>query len=162
MDSDNESEVKLKLPGLISNEGFCPSLRFGLERHLQEFMADNWEKIPLSQEWDIYHEQGDPEAGLEYPCDVGRIDILARHRNGKDWLVIELKKYQTSDVTVGQVLRYMGWVKNKMATPGEEIKGLIIAQQPNESLLYALNAIPNVDLQLYEVEFRLSPATKVK
>lgn len=149
------------LPGPIPVEGLYPSLGFGLERQLKEFIADNWEKISLSQEWDIYSDQNDDDVGVEYPCDVGAIDILARNKNGKDWLVIELKRNQTNDVTVGQVLRYMGWVKREMAEPDEKVKGLIIAREANYKLLYALNATNDVEMQLYEVEFRLHQAQKL-
>lgn len=134
---------------------YYSSLEFKLERHLQEFLADNWEKISLNQHWSLYSENDDDDAGVEYPCDVGSIDILARHKNGKDWLVIELKRNQAIDDTLGQVLRYMGWVKAEMAKPGEKVQGMIVARKPNQKLLYALNATNDVDLQLYEVEFRL-------
>lgn len=143
------------------NSEFYPSLGFKLERHLQDFIADNWVKIPLSQEWTIYAEQGDDDAGVEYPCDVGSIDILARHKNGKDWLIIELKRNQTDDDTVGQVLRYMGWIKAEKAEPNENVKGLIIAREANQKLMYALNVTNDIDLQLYEIEFRLRQAPKV-
>lgn len=149
------------LTGNLTSNEFCPSLGFRLERHLQDFIADNWGKIPLSQEWTIYAEQGDDDAGVEYPCDVGSIDILARHKNGKDWLVIELKRNQTNDDTVGQVLRYMGWLKAEKAEPDEKVQGLIIAREPNQKLLYALRATKDLDLQLYEVEFRLRQAPKM-
>lgn len=129
--------------------------RFGLERHLQEFLRDNWDQTELGKEWILYSEQGDPEAGYEYPCNVGRIDLLARHRTRKDWLVIELKRDQTGDATLGQVLRYMGWVGTEMAQPGEAVKGLIIAQDVDSRLTYALKAVRNVTLQTYEVEFHL-------
>jgi hypothetical protein len=36
--------------------------------------------------------QVDEEAGYEYPCDVGRIDLLAKHKKEGRWLVIELKR----------------------------------------------------------------------
>lgn len=140
---------------------FCSSLGFRLERQLQEFIADNWERISLNQEWSIYSEKDDDDVGVEYPCDVGFIDILAKHKNNNDWLVIELKRNQTNDDAVGQVLRYMGWVKEKMAKPGENVQGLIIAREENQKLLYALNAAKNVDLRLYEVEFRLRQASKI-
>jgi len=38
----------------------------------------------LGQEWEIYRETGDEEAGFEYPTDAGRIDILARIRVGQN------------------------------------------------------------------------------
>lgn len=132
-----------------------PSMAFGIERCLQTFLAANWEKIALGENWKIYSEPGDKEYGVEYPCGVGRIDILAQHKDESQWLVIELKRDQTDDVTVGQVLRYMGWVKNKMAKPEEKVSGLIIARQPEENLQYALSAIENVDFQIYEIDFRL-------
>jgi len=145
--------------GPISAKGFYSFLGFGLERQLHEFMTDNWEKISLGQEWIIYSDESGDDVGVEYPCGrIGSIDILARHKNGKDWLVVELKRNQTNDDTVGQVLRYMGWVKAKKAEPDEKVKGLIIAREANQKLLYALNATKDVDLQLYEVEFRLHQA----
>ena len=143
----------------ISNEP-SPSMAFGIERCLQTFLAANWEKIALGENWKIFGEPGDDEYGVEYPCGAGRIDILAQHKDETQWLVIELKRDQTDDVTVGQVLRYMGWVKSKLAEPEEKVSGLIIARQPEENLQYALSAIENVDFQIYEIDFRLKPVAR--
>ena len=121
--------------------------QFGLERHLQDFLRDNWDTTALSRQ--------DPEAGFEYPCDIGRIDILAHHRSEPRWLVVELKRNQTSDQTVGQVLRYIGWVRSRLAKPGEKVEGLIIAREIDAGFTYALSATTDVALNLYEVEFRL-------
>lgn len=136
-----------------------PEGRFGLERHLHQFLRDNWQQISLGQEWEIYEEDGEPEAGYEYPCGIGRIDILAKHRTEKRWLVIELKRDQSSDQTVGQVSRYIGWVKKNLAEPGEKVEGLVISRQADDRIRYAIAAIPDVRLNLYEVEFRLKPDT---
>jgi hypothetical protein len=129
--------------------------RFGLERHLQEFLRDNWETTELAKEWVIFEEDGDPEAGCEYPCPVGRIDLLARHRKEPRWLVVELKRGQSSDQTVGQVLRYMGWVQRELADAGEQVEGLVIAQAADEGLRYAITAAGRVRLMLYKVDFQL-------
>ena len=128
---------------------------FGLERHLHEFLRDNWNGLPIGKEWAIYSEPGDEEAGYEYPCSIGRIDILAYHRKKSKWLVIELKRNQTSDSTVGQVLRYMGWVQEELAEDGETVQGMVIAHEADESIQYALKPLKNIELKLYEVEFRL-------
>ncbi len=133
------------------------SQRFGLERHLHEFLRDNWNHLSLGKEWSIYAEPGDEEAGYEYPCSIGRIDLLAKHRSAPRWLVIELKRNQSSDSTVGQILRYIGWVGEHLAVPNETVEGLVIAHQADESIRYALKPLNNVALQLYEVEFRLHP-----
>ena len=129
--------------------------RFGLERHLHEFLRDNWDRTELGREWAIHEEDGDPEAGYEYPCDVGRIDLLVKHRTRNRWLVIELKRDRSSDATVGQILRYVAWVRTHMAQPGDEVEGLVIAHEADKGLDYALSAAPGIGLRLYEVDFRL-------
>jgi len=128
---------------------------FGLERHLHEFLLDNWAQTKLGQEWDLYSEDGDPQAGSEYPTDVGRIDLLARHKTDPAWLVIELKRGQTGDATLGQVLRYMGWIRRNLAQEGDQVRGLIIAREPDRALTYALQVVSDVTLKLYSVTFSL-------
>lgn len=49
-----------------------------------------------------------------------------------------------------------GWVKKDLAQAGERVEGLVIAREADESIEYALSAVPDVRLQLYEVEFRLN------
>lgn len=129
--------------------------RFGLERHLHEFLRDNWSHLEVGREWALYQEPGDEEAGYEYPCDVGRIDLLAKHKTQPRWLVVELKRNQTSDQTVGQLLRYIGWVKLHLAEDRDEVHGMIICREADAALRYALSTVPNVKLRLYEVEFHL-------
>lgn len=128
---------------------------FGLEKHLHEFLVANWSKIDLGHHWNLFEEDGEV-AGIEYPCpNVGKIDILATAKTGNQWLVIELKRAQTSDETVGQVLRYMGYVRRQLAKPGETVHGLIIAHDVDAKLLYALDSLPNVELMQYSVNFQL-------
>ncbi len=135
--------------------------RFALERHLQDFLLDNWDRTDLGKDWDIYSADGDDEAGFEFPTDVGQIDLLAKHRRESRWLVVELKRDQTSDATIGQLSRYMGWVKNKLSKPDEQVEGMVIAHKADESIRYALSVVPNVSLLLYQLEFRLTPAAKI-
>jgi hypothetical protein len=116
---------------------------FGLERHLQAFLEDNWEKTLLGKEWGLYEEDGEI-VGVEYETgEVGRIDLLARNSKNQKWLVVELKKSQSSDQTLGQVLRYMGWVEENLAQ-GEVVEGLIIARSADERLRLALKNAKNV------------------
>jgi len=138
---------------LVENEQ-----RFGLERHLHDFLRDNWNYLNLGREWALYKEPGDDEAGYEYPTAVGRIDLLAKHKTQPLWLVVELKRNQTSDQTVGQLLRYIGWVKRHRAKDGDEVHGMIICRSADDALHYALSTVPNVELWLYEVAFHLKEA----
>ncbi|HAA70685.1 MAG TPA: hypothetical protein DCE55_16225 [Planctomycetaceae bacterium] len=119
-------------------------------------MLDNWENTDLGKEWDLAQDGGDIKGyGYERPTSVGRIDLLAFHKSEKRWLVIELKQDQTSDKTIGQLLRYMDWVKRELATVEETAEGLVIARNDDEKLRYALAATGGIRFMRYEVDFRL-------
>jgi restriction system protein len=134
---------------------------FHLEKHLLDFLVTNWAVSSLGPIWEIFHEKG-KLVGVEFDtCEIGRIDILAHSRKELGWLVIELKRGQSEDETVGQVLRYMGWVQENLADETVPVKGLIICQEDTPKLRYALKNTNNVDLMLYEVSFSLkAPETK--
>jgi len=74
------------------------------------------------------------------------------------YVVIELKRNQTSDDTVGQVLRYMGWVTENLQE--KNVRGIIVAGTYDEKLYYAQNMIQAVDVFLYEVQFKLKEYKK--
>ena len=141
--------------GLV--DGPITDTKFGLERHLHDFLKDNWNNTTLGREWNIYSEPGDQEAGYEYPCGaVGRIDILAKHNKSDNrWLVVELKRGQTDTNTVGQVLKYIGWVKQELAESNDRVEGIIIAREVDEGLKYALSETENIKTLLYEIKFTL-------
>jgi len=143
---------------LSSETSETEDLRFGLERHLHDFLRDNWDRTEFSKDWTLELEEGEPDAGYEYPTSIGRIDLLAKRRSGGEYLVIELKRGQSSDDTVGQILRYMGWVDAELLEEGESVRGLIIAHSEDEKLRYALRRVQDVELRLYEVSFRLLDA----
>ncbi len=128
---------------------------FALERQLEEFLLENWDRTPLAKEWTVFKTPDDPEAGNQFPTDVGRIDILAVHKVQLRFLVVELKRNQSTHETVGQALKYVGWVKKHLAKDGQSVEALIIAHQAEKSIQYALSALPNVSMMTYDVEFRL-------
>ncbi len=107
---------------------------FALEKYLKEFLSDNWDHLDLGKEWKIYLKDGDP-VGLEFNTnEVGKIDILARHRNDPRWLVIELKRNQPGDGALGQLQRYMGWVKKNLGQ-ADEVHGSIICRKVDQKAL---------------------------
>ena len=77
---------------------------FALEKHLEDFLVQNWNGTELSRDFDIYEEDGE-RVGQQFPTDTGPIDILAISKDRKALLVVELKKGRASDVVVGQLLR---------------------------------------------------------
>lgn len=63
-----------------------------------------------------------------------------------------MKKSKSSDVVIGQILRYIGWVKEKLAKD-YNVRGIIIVKEKDEKLDYALKDAPKVNLFIYNVSF---------
>jgi len=129
---------------------------FVLEKYLEEFIVTNFNAI-FKGKLKIY-EDTEGNDGQQYSTDVGSIDILAVEKASNSFVVIELKKGRPSDQVVGQILRYMGWVKLNLCTDGQTVKGLIICRDPDPKLSYALAMTNNIDVQYYSVSFALRNA----
>lgn len=129
---------------------------FVLEKHLEDFLIYNWGQTELSKKYDLVTDEGVVVA-QQYPSDTGPIDILALSKDKKEYLVIELKKGKTSDVVVGQTLRYMGFVKNVLAINKENVRGVIIALEDDLRLRNAVSMVETIDFYRYEINFKLNP-----
>ncbi|MDG4720723.1 endonuclease NucS domain-containing protein [Thalassospira aquimaris] len=142
-------------PTLISTDELVedPSV-FALEKHLEDFLVRNWASTELGKSYNIFEDEGEP-VGQQYPTDTGPIDILALRKDGKEILVVELKKGRASDAVVGQVQRYMGYVLDELAEPGQSVRGCIIALEDDLRLRRALRATNNIDFYRYQVSFKL-------
>lgn len=127
---------------------------FALEKHLEDFLVKNWKQTDLGRLYDIYEEEGEL-VGQQYPSDTGPIDILAISRDKKELLVVELKKGRVSDVVVGQIQRYMGFVKEELAESGQIVKGVIIGSDDDLRIRRALSVTSNIEFFKYQISFKL-------
>ncbi len=127
---------------------------FALEKHLEDFLVRNWKKTELGKKYDIFEENGEL-VGQQYQTDTGTIDILAVSKNRKEVLVIELKRGRTSDVVVGQIQRYMGYVKEELLEQGQTVRGMIIGLEADNRLRRALSVCQNIDFYRYQIDFKL-------
>lgn len=145
----------VKPPTIVSNDSTVedPSV-FALEKHLEDFLVQNWKQTELGKKYDIYEEDGEL-VGQQYPSDTGPIDILAVSKDKKTLLVVELKKGRVSDNVVGQIQRYMGYVKEELAEPNQEVKGIIIALEDDIRIKRALSVTNNIEFYRYQVSFKL-------
>ncbi len=127
---------------------------FALEKHLEDFLVQNWKQTLLGQEYDIFEEDGEL-IGQQYPTDTGPMDILAISKDKTELLVVELKRGRASDRVVGQIQRYMGYAVEELAEEGQTVKGIIIALEDDLRLQRALKVAPNIDFYRYKVSFEL-------
>lgn len=127
---------------------------FALEKHLEDFLVQNWDKTLLAEKYNIYEVDGEI-VGQQFPTDTGNIDILAISKDGKEILVIELKKGRASDHVVGQIQRYMGYIQDELLETGQTVKGAIIALEDDIRVKRALSVVDNIDFYKYQVSFKL-------
>jgi Endonuclease NucS C-terminal domain len=153
-----ELELLIEHPGVqitTSDDTIEDPTVFALEKHLEDFLVDNWNHTDLGKDYDIYESDGEI-VGQQFPTDTGPIDILAISKDKKSILVIELKKGRISDVVVGQIQRYMGYVKEELADKNQEVKGVIIALEDDLRLRRALSVTQNIEFMTYEIKFKLN------
>lgn len=110
-----------------------------LERDVETHLVRNLDSI----------EKGLRFVDRQVSVDVGRIDILAEDASGRR-VVIELKVGQAKDSAVGQIARYLGWYGRQ---DGKRPRGLLIASEFPEAVRYAAEAISDLSLVEYKVQF---------
>ena len=126
---------------------------FYMEQQLEDFIIENWEETEFGKKYELIYEDGDLKS-QQFKTDIGKIDILAKDKKNQNYVVIELKRNQTSDDTVGQITRYMGWVEEKLGD--RNVKGIIVAGKYDEKLYYAQKRLKDIEVFLYQVNFKLS------
>ena len=136
--------VQLNDPVLVASDPDVEdAAAFAMEKHLEDFLVKNWAQTELGKDYDIYAEDGEP-VGQQYPTDTGPMDLLAVKKDKSELLVVELKRGKASDVVVGQVLRYMGFVKEDLAESHQAVRGAIIALEDDLRIRRALAVTPSI------------------
>jgi RecB family endonuclease NucS len=172
---ENDSEVRLVPPGsgvveanvsaVLGGGGEQedapeePDAQFGLEYQLRDFLAENIQRLDVDgRRLRLYVDPSGAD-GIEYPTAVGRIDLLAVDDAGA-FFVFELKRARSPDHAMGQLTRYMGWVRQTIGRD-RPVNGVIVAKEISDALRYAVSVVPNVRLFEYDVEFTLRPAHEI-
>ncbi|MFT4109105.1 endonuclease NucS domain-containing protein [Propionicimonas sp.] len=146
-------------PQLVSTDPEVEDpVQFALEKYLEEFLVDNWAKTELGKGYDIYCDEEGTQIGRQYLSDTGPLDILAVSKDRTELLVVELKRGKASDSVVGQIQRYMGYIKDQVAEPTQAVRGVIIALDDDLRIRRALSVATNIDFYRYQVKFALTKA----
>jgi len=124
---------------------------FAYEKDLQNFLAKNLDTIETGLR--LFEDEG--IKGIEFPVGGRFIDILAVDKNS-DWVVIELKVSRGYDRVIGQLLRYMAWIKKNQAEPNQKVRGIIVARDISEDLTLACSELANVQLFEYQLSVQLN------
>ena len=147
---DRETEVE-ELAEEEADERAAASSEFLLEKDLQRYLAENLETIEPGLR--LYEEDG--VRGFEFDAGGRRIDILAIDKSGS-LVVLELKVSRGYDRVVGQLLRYVNWIRQNIAEPDQRVRGMIVCRTMTEDLRLACASIPDVELFEYSLSVTVS------
>ena len=126
------------------------------ESYLEQWLVENWDRVDFGARLRLFEENGE-SVGQQYNTrSVGRIDLLCEDSTSGALVVIELKKGRPSDAVVGQLARYMGWVKENLAA-GREVQGIVLTPEYDDKLRYAAKAVQGIRLLRYEIRLEIFP-----
>ena len=128
---------------------------FALESHLEEFLIRNWGDVEFGKDYDLLRNSSGDLIGQQYQTDTGPIDLLAISKDRRSYLVIELKRARSSDSTVGQILRYMAYIKDEEAEADQSVKGIIVAHSEDPKARRATSMVPDVSFWQYQLSFEV-------
>jgi len=128
------------------------STEFAYEADLRNYLAKNLSIIEPGLK--LYQDEG--ITGIEFDVGGRRIDILAIDANGA-LVIIELKVSRGYDRVVGQLMRYMAWIRENQAEPNQQVRGVIVAREISEDLSLACSLLAGVKLFEYELSLKLKP-----
>lgn len=123
---------------------------FAYEADLRNYLTKNLNKLEPGLR--VYEEEG--ITGIEFPVGGRFIDILATDAQG-GLVVIELKVSRGYDRVIGQLMRYVAWIKKNLAEPNQNVRGMIVARKISEDLMLACSMMPGVELFEYELSLLL-------
>ncbi|MCX6821929.1 MAG: PDDEXK nuclease domain-containing protein [Candidatus Aenigmarchaeota archaeon] len=131
-----------------------------LEKYLEEIIVRNFNAL-FKGELELYTDE-EGNIGQQYPVignegrQIGRIDILTKNPKSNDFVVIELKKGRDAGEVVGQLLGYMGWVKDNLCEKDQGVKGLIICKDKDERLNNTVKMVNNfINIKYYNLDLKL-------
>lgn len=117
----------------------------GLETEVRRFLARNLHLV----EPGLRPHPDYPEVE-EYVTDVGRLDLFCEDAAGRP-VVIEVKAAEPTDQAVGQIARYLGWIKETYPdAPG--VRGVLLAPSVQWVGVKAVQrAVPGLEIRRYRI-----------
>ena len=132
------------------------SRKFAFERDLQNYLVKNLGLLEPGLK--LYKDEDGEFTGVEFPAGQRYIDILAVGTDDA-YVVIETKVSRAYDRVVGQILRYMGWLKENFADEAS-VRGIIVASEISKDLILATSSVENIWLVEYDISFSLKSVSR--
>lgn len=109
------------------------------EAEIEEYLVKNLHLLnKFGYTLTLYRDVRTGRDGKQFVCmeNRSRIDLLCVNKSRNSYVVIELKSVKATENTFGQISRYMGWVKERLAR-GKLVEGLVISQGADANFVMA-------------------------
>lgn len=131
------------------------------ERAVEELLQRRWESTCFGKQGiRLRSFRDDASGGRQILTPVNSIDLLGYQESHRTWWVFELKRGRPADSVVGQISRYLGWIRDARSEFEEHATGAIIAERVDSRLRYAVRANPNLSVWTYDQELNIREATE--
>ena len=88
----------------------------------------------------VFRDGAGKAVGAGYVSGVGDIDLLATDKSG-DLVVVMISEQEQGEELIGEVLQRVGWVRKHLGAGKKQVRGIVLCQEPPESLSYAAAAV---------------------
>jgi len=100
---------------------------------------------------------GDNKHGRRYAIPgIGIIDFLTIDLDTNEIVVVEVEKDEQGQDIVGQLAKYMAWVRVNLAAEGQEVRGIICVWESTDWLRQIVPGMPDVEMFEYDLNFTKS------
>lgn len=147
---DQANTGYLKALEKITKEDLVREIR--LEEELEDDLVNNLGSLKkFGFDLELYHDNRAGISGRQLVCSGhgGRIDLLCIDKNSGNYVVIELKNVRAGQNTFGQIISYIGWVKD-FFRQRKPVLGIVISRgfdvRFESSLRLMRNTVTHIDL----------------
>jgi hypothetical protein len=111
------------------------------ERDVESYYEKNIKEI-LNDKFNLVVEPN----GRQYQTLIGPIDLLCKDKNSGSFVVIEFKRGQADDSTIGQITRYMGFIYQHKSKGADKVFGIIVGTNFHERIDYSLQGMQSDEI----------------
>lgn len=152
-----EDEGKIAVKNILGVEGLSEAgvyLDAPEEKFVQKLMEKNFDAVFSDLNLKLYEDNPD-QNGFQYTTPVGKLDFLTVDKTNGDFVVVELKIGRVHDAALGQIQRYMGYVKEELAGDNN-VRGILLGEEMDDKTRYALIIAPSIEFKKYRLNIKIS------
>jgi hypothetical protein len=94
----------------------------------------------------VYRDEAGAPAGVAYATGVGEIDLLATDARGNLVAVMVAEKGRGEEDLVAEVLQRIGWLRKHLCDARQQVRAIVLVEEPPASLPYAAAAVADTVL----------------